>query len=261
MGLTIAVPGIIASIVVFYAIFANSSGPAFNYWNDLGAHRTFGEVASRAGHDLALIPGSIFEAVVGLESVYGMGFVLAAVIAVGAVRSWKRGGRLAVLYFILYFLYVAMGEEPLPRYVIPLLPLVYLFMFEGFAAVLTWVRGVSASPRAMGVLRGALACLAGVVIFANVFYDGARDCAQLLAGLLRIVQARQVGRLSCALGGFGQGPARWALDDVSSEGGDGSFGAADGVAAVQSRDDLPAHVRGLRALRRRPRRRRGSRRP
>jgi hypothetical protein len=176
VGLASVVPAAVVCAWMLYAILASRSGPAFNYWNDLAAHRTVGEIFARIGHDLWTIPGSIFEAVVGMQSVYGLGAILTAVVLLGAWQFWKRGARLAVGVFVLYFLYVAAGEEALPRYVIPMLPFVYLFMIEGFAALIAWIRDGWGSPFAALAAKRLLIFLAASLVFINVFYD-AREIA------------------------------------------------------------------------------------
>ena len=171
VGLASAVPAAVVCAWMLYAILASRSGRAFNYWNDLAAHRTAGEIFARMGHDLWTTPASIFDAVVGMQSVYGLGAILTAVVLLGAWHYWKRGARLAVGVFVLYFLYVAAGEEALPRYVIPMLPFVYLFMIEGFAAIIAGVSDHWRSAFAALAIKRLFIFLAASLVAVNVFYD------------------------------------------------------------------------------------------
>ncbi|MHC4714032.1 MAG: hypothetical protein ACYTAN_12305 [Planctomycetota bacterium] len=165
-----ALPALIVSAVFVWMILSHRGGPAFNYWDDLVTGRTGGEMAHRLFYDIATVPDNIFEAVVGFESAAGAGFVFAALLILGAARCWRKGGALVALYTVLYLLWVALGEKVRPRYVVPVLPFVYVFMLEGARGLLD---RLSSKYRRVGLVgRAAAAVMLVVVLATNTFYIG-----------------------------------------------------------------------------------------
>jgi len=163
-------PGLAVAAAFAIVILVHRGGADFNYWDDLVAGRGAGELLARFGHDLWTLPGNVFEAVVGLESFGGFSFLFLAWLAWGAVAAWRGGARIAVVYTGVYFLWVALGEEVRPRYVVPVLPFLYLFMVE--AARLTAARFATRSAFAGRTSRKVLAVLAVLVVALNMVHIG-----------------------------------------------------------------------------------------
>lgn len=163
-------PGMAVAAVFLIVVFAHRGGTEFNYWDDLVASRGAGELFARFGHDMWTLPGNVFEAVLGLESFGGFSFLFLAWLAWGAVAAWRGGSRIAVVYTGVYFLWVALGEEVRPRYVVPVLPFLYLFMVE--AARLTAARFARRSASAGRTSRNVLGVLAILVVALNLVHIG-----------------------------------------------------------------------------------------
>jgi len=165
MNVVALAPAAAAVLVQVFLAYVHRGGAVFNYFDDLATGRSWGEIFGRTGHDFATLPAYLFEGVVGLESVWGLGLIFTAFVVWGGFGSLRRGGALAGVYFVCYLLFVASGEEVLPRYVTPLLPIVYLFLIEAVRAVIGWGRQRGAGWRAAAVLSALL-------VAANLVYVG-----------------------------------------------------------------------------------------
>ena len=170
---TIVIPAVVAVAVELFFIFRSTAGSSFNYYADLAAGRSPAEIVGRIFHDFATLPGYLFEGVTTLESVAGLGVIFTVLVLFGGVVYTLRRGGLALAYFVCYLLYVASGEEVLPRYVAPLLPLVYLFLVEAVSSLCAWA--VRVWPTRLWVangLRRAAVVTGALVIAANLVYVG-----------------------------------------------------------------------------------------
>jgi len=219
---------------------AHRSGAAFNYWEGLVAGRGAWGLATRAGLYFYRLPGYVFEAATGLESRGGAGFLFLAALVWGAWRYGRRGWRLVLVYCGAYVLLGSLGEEPLPRYVIPLLPFVFLFVVEAAVGAVSALR--LRSRRAGTIAQGVVHVLAGLLVLSNVLpvgrtifrvhsddfysvYDGGQWADYFeLAG--RLEGHRPEGRLMADrmrvvhfLTGIptARGPTRWWPGDIPAE--------------------------------------------
>jgi hypothetical protein len=169
----IVIPAVVAVAVELVLIFRVPAGSSFNYYADLAAGRSGAEIIGRIFHDLVTLPGYLFEGVTTLESVAGLGVIFTAIVLLGGVVYTLRRGGLALAYFVCYLLYVASGEEVLPMYVAPLLPLVYLFLIEAVTSLCAWaVRVWPTSLWVAKALRRAAVIAGALVIAANLVYVG-----------------------------------------------------------------------------------------
>ena len=170
--LVLVLPGLAASAAFIFVIVSGRGGVDFNYWDDLVAGRGAGALLWRFGSHLWTLPSNVFKSVVGLESIAGLSLVFSGWLVWGALGAWRRGARTAVIYVCIYFLWVALGEEVRPRYVAPMLPFIYLFIFE--AARLTIARFELRSAAAGLRARRVLHVLLVLTIAANLVYIGSR---------------------------------------------------------------------------------------
>ena len=161
-----ALPGIVTAFAVAFVVMTHRGTRDFNYVDDLFSGRSAFDVAARFASNLTTVPGGIFEALVGLESVAGLSLLLFALIVIGAVRLWRSGKGVIVTYLAIYVVWVAAGERMLPRYVTPLLPLVYACVIDA----VSWVIDVLA-PWSAGGARVARAVLVAVLAV-NAAYIG-----------------------------------------------------------------------------------------
>ncbi|MCD6406215.1 MAG: hypothetical protein J7M19_10345 [Planctomycetes bacterium] len=169
-NVAVTVPALVVSAWYFAMILGGRGGVGFNYVDASAAGRgTLAMLSDMAAH-LWTLPGYLFESVVGLASVAGLGFVFAAVVVVGAVRLRHRGADLAGMYAVACLLFVAALFEVVPRYFVPLLPVVYLFALEGFDVIGSRIaRGISSAGNPV---RPAAVVIAIAVIGVNLFYVG-----------------------------------------------------------------------------------------
>jgi len=160
-------PSIAAAAAFFINMSTSRGGGAFNYIDDVSTGRNFHEIALRMAANLAGLPAYVFETITNLESIAGIGLILAAVVALGAWRMWREGMKLPAVYTVLYVLFVGACYEVKPRYIVPLLPMVFLWTIAGFSYLLSVLRP-AARKHAGRVLR----VLAALVIAANLFEIG-----------------------------------------------------------------------------------------
>lgn len=164
-------PSAIIMLATIYVIWHFRRTVAFNYWNELLSWQRLPQMIVRAASNLATIPEGVFQAVTGAESVGGVGVLLCMLIAAGATICWRKGMRLAVAYFVVYFLYVAAGEAVLQRYVAPMLPFAFLFILEGATALVAHLGRFSDSEKPAKAIRAVLTVFLVGFIVANVVYS------------------------------------------------------------------------------------------
>lgn len=169
-SIAVTVPALAATAWYFAMVFGGRGGVGFNYVDASTAGRGALTIISDMAAHLWTLPGYLFESVVGLESIAGLGFIFAAVVVIAAVRLRHRGAVLAGMYAAASLLFVAALFKVVPRYFVPLLPVVYLFAVEGFDIIGS--RIVRAIPGAANPVRRSEVALAVAVIGVNLFYVG-----------------------------------------------------------------------------------------
>jgi len=166
-------PSAILVLATFYVIWHFRRTVAFNYWNELLSWHRLPQMVTRMASNLATIPDGVFEAITSLEAVGGAGILLCMLIAAGASICWRKGMRLAVAYFVVYFLYVASGEAVLQRYVVPMLPLALIFVLEGATALVENLGRFADTAKPAKAIRATLTVFLAGFIAANLVYNAA----------------------------------------------------------------------------------------
>ncbi len=139
-------------VAAFYltATFLDRGGEGFNYYDQLISDRSASALFGRIVSDFRHAPGYLFETASGLQSLPGIGAIFLVALAVGLVLAWRRGVRLAGVFAPCYVAFVALTVPVIPRLVVPLLPLVYLYAFEAFRALDASARRRAAAADAAG---------------------------------------------------------------------------------------------------------------
>lgn len=177
--LLVLLPALITTAVFISMVLASRGGDAFNYYDDLIADRSGAAMLARVAYNFRTLPADLFEAVVNLESIGGLGFAFTAFACVGAAACWRKGMRLPVIYCLLYLVYVALGEEVRPRYVLAVLPFLYVFVITACQVLLAFVS--RRAKTALAAARKTFAALAVVIIATNLVYVG-REIARNFSG-------------------------------------------------------------------------------
>jgi hypothetical protein len=171
-NLAAVLPAIIVAALLFLGMTAGKGAGSFNYLDDAeGRYAAMGMVKTLAVN-LVNAPGYLFETIFAVESIAGLGFVAAAVVIVGFVAARRRTTLLGAAYVILYVGMVASLYEVLPRYFMPLLPIVIVAGLDGIDRV-----GGAMKAR-FARLPGALApekvtaVVVGIAAAINCFYIG-----------------------------------------------------------------------------------------
>jgi hypothetical protein len=168
-SLAVCVPAI-AAACVFVWMMLQARGATFNYVDDVASNRSLQELVAGFISHAREIPSYLFETVVGLESVGGLGLLLTAIAVAGAVRLGRRALLLSV-YALVYLALTAAAYKVTPRYFVPLLPIAYLFIFEGFSLVGAFLSKRLAPASAGNAAR--VAPILAVCVFAvNLVYTG-----------------------------------------------------------------------------------------
>jgi hypothetical protein len=170
-GILTALPAAILMLATVYVIWHFRRTVAFNYWNELLSWHKLPQMFVRFAGDLATIPDGVFQAVAGAENIGGAGILLCMLTAAGATIAWRKGMRLVVGYFVVYFLYVAAGEAVLSRYVTPMLPFVFLFMLEGATALIAHLGRFADTIKPAKAIRVTLTCFLAGFIIANLAHS------------------------------------------------------------------------------------------
>lgn len=132
-GLASVLPAVAAAAFLAWMMLT-ARGSTFNYVDDVTARRGWTELAGGFFSHAREIPSNLFETVVCLESACGLSLVLAAIVIVGAVSLGRRTVLLSA-YALAYLALVASSYKVTPRYFVPLLPIFYVSVFEGFSAL------------------------------------------------------------------------------------------------------------------------------
>ena len=157
-------------VTAFFSPFLFAKSPSsFNYISDITVGRGAWEIARGVALNLTGMPGYLFEAVFGFESALGLSYALLALVILGAAALWRRGWKLPVTYAAAYVLFVALAYPVLPRYFIPVLLFVFLFMVEGVVAAAAWCQTKSRLITGGTVTVVASTCLV-IILATNLFY-------------------------------------------------------------------------------------------
>jgi len=173
-ALVAAIPAAAVSVFLGLATLSDRRTVAFTYYNQLFEGHTAGQLMRSALRHVMTLPGYVFESIVGLESLAGASLILCAVIAAGLIAFWRSGHRFAPLYFLVYLIFVGAGVGVIPRLLMPLYPILYLFLIEGVTLAGDGARRLF-EQRGWRVVsrRGAIAGgFAFFVILINLFYVG-----------------------------------------------------------------------------------------
>lgn len=165
-------PAFVATAALVAVMRAGTGTGTFNYITDITTGRTAMDQLAAAAVRASEIPGYLFESVTGLESVFGAGVLMTLVAAAGAVSLWLRGFRVLVLYSIFYLAQVALVYAVVPRYFVPLMPIVYLCLIEGAGAIARLAREFAYRRTAETAVRKTAVVIACLIIAVNLFYIG-----------------------------------------------------------------------------------------
>ena len=158
-----SIPGTLAVIWLLRSSLAAAGTAAFSYFNMAAAGRHPSQMALRAAENLGALPGYLFEAVTGLDSIAGLSLVLLALVIWGLATARERGMALAGTYFVVYLLLVGAGVGLELRLALPLLPMLYLYAGKGVAEAL---RRLTRNPSAV------VKVLAALVLIVNLGHAG-----------------------------------------------------------------------------------------
>ncbi len=169
MDLLVTLPAVVAA-GVFTMIMLSGRGGTVNYVDSAVDARGAGFMFWRTARNLADTPGYLFESVAGLESAAGLGLAFAALVIAGAVKLRRGPAFIGGAYMALCILFVTASHPMRPRYVLPLLPVIYLFAFEGIAMTRRWVAVRLKSDRAKAALAAAPRVMTAMVVAINCVY-------------------------------------------------------------------------------------------
>jgi len=150
-SLLAALPGALILPGFFLYILRTADAGTFSYVHDL-TYRSLLQapaiVTANASELLAKLPA----VVMGRGSLLAAGVLIAAILVVGA-SVWRqgRGRRLLSLYLLLYvaFLIISVPEVN-ARYLVPLLPFIYLLAMDGLSVTGEWASGALSRARRWG---------------------------------------------------------------------------------------------------------------
>jgi hypothetical protein len=184
-SLLLTVPAVAATIAVGIFIVSTDTGEwHWSYVNDLTA-REPASIPRQIAANAVILPARLLAVVMGRGNFALPGLAVGAVAALGFVSFWRRRtAALVCIYVLIYVISLLVPNYRLSgRYLVPLLPFVFLFLMDGLAILAAWLarllsqrgggQNAFRSAAVERILRRAGAVVLAAVIAANLVSVGA----------------------------------------------------------------------------------------